>query len=263
MLDMPPEESLEDMDKALTVDPDLSQSMPPWIASRLDAAEIILEHKFKDRNLLLHALTHPSAVEERAVDNSYERLEFLGDSYLGAIIADMLYRRFPDLDEGGMTRVKISLVSGESLSRKASELGIADLILFGSSEHGTGKRGLHSALENVFEALVAALVLDAGIYVAQEWVCRVLADEISVHQAEEPDNPKSNLQELLQEQHITPTYELVAAAGPAHDRTFTSRVLAEGQELALGVGHSKKAAESAAAASALAAIKAQGDEDSG
>ncbi|MCL2883648.1 MAG: ribonuclease III [Coriobacteriia bacterium] len=217
----------------------------------------MLEHQFADRTLVLHALTHPSAVEERAIDKSYERLEFLGDSYLGAIVADMLYRRFPDLDEGGMTRVKISLVSGESLSRRASELGIGDLILFGSSEHGTGKRGLHSALENVFEALVAALVLDAGFAVAQEWVTKALGEEISIDQADEPDNPKSNLQELLQEQHITPTYELVATEGPAHDRTFTSRVLAEGKELAVGIGHSKKAAESAAAACALALLRGQ------
>jgi ribonuclease-3 len=230
---------------------------------RLEAVERILGHRFEDRRILLQALTHPSAVEESAIQRSYERLEFLGDSYLGAIVAEMLYRRFPNLDEGGMTRAKISLVSGESLSRKAYELGIGELIIFGSSEHGTGQRGLRSALENVFEALVAALVLDAGFAYTQSWVTQTFSEEISQSMTDKPDNPKSNLQELFQVKHITPTYELISADGPAHERTFTCRVMANGAELATGVGRSKKAAESDAAANALALTSGQSGERSG
>jgi ribonuclease-3 len=218
---------------------------------QLDAAEEILGYHFQDREMLLRALTHPSAAEEDSIADSYERLEFLGDSYLGAIISECLFERYPELDEGGMTRIKITLVSGGTLSAKADELGLAACIIFGSSERGTGRRGLHSALENVFEALVAALALDGGFQIARRWVIEVLAGEISPELAAEPENPKSQLQELLQVEHITPTYELVDSHGPAHARIFTSQVMAENRILASGSGHSKKEAEVAAAQAAL------------
>jgi ribonuclease-3 len=150
-----------------------------------------------------------------------------------------------------MTRVKIGLVSGQSLSAKASELGLADLIIFGSAEHGTGKRGLHSALENVFEALIAALALDAGFSVARDWVIATIGGDVSPELAQRSVNPKSRLQELMQERHVTPTYQLVSTEGPAHDRRFTARVMAGDQELAEGSGRSIKDAEVAAAALAI------------
>jgi len=229
--------------------------IPDWVSSRIDAIEELLQHKFNDRNLALQAITHPSALEDPVFTESYERLEFLGDAYLGAIISEMLYRDFPDLDEGGMTRMKIALVSGETLSAKADEIGLADLIVFGSAERGTGKRGLHSALENVFEALIAALVLDGGFESARRWLSVTLSDAILPELANRPENPKSLLQELLQVQQITPRYELVAAVGPAHDRLFTARVVAEGKALAEGQGHSIKEAEVAAALLALEQLK--------
>ena len=105
---------------------------------------------------------------------SYERLEFLGDSILGAIVATIAFHQFPDLDEGGLTRIKVALVSGASLSEVAEKLGFADVIVFGSSETGTGRRGLHSALENVYEAVVAALFLDGGLDAAWAFVDRTL-----------------------------------------------------------------------------------------
>jgi ribonuclease-3 len=224
-------------------------------AQRIERTEEILAYTFEDKTLLLRALTHPSAAEENPIRDSYERLEFLGDSLLGSFIALTIFDLFPDLDEGGLTRIKVSLVSGGMLSQRAEELGFADLIIFGSSERGTGKRGLSSALENIFEALTAAIALDGGMEQARAWVMRSLGDYISSDIAAEPTNPKSVLQEILQEGRITPTYELVETSGPPHARTFTCTVLADGVVIGCGSGHTKKDAEAHAATEALGNLK--------
>ena len=222
--------------------------------TKLDRAQEILDWRFENTQYLLSAITHPSATEGRAVKFSYERLEFLGDSILGALVANEAFHRFPDLDEGGLTRIKVALVSGASLSEVAEKLGFADIIVFGSSETGTGRRGLHSALENVYEAVVAALYLDGGVEVAASFVERTLIPKMSLSLAREPENPKSALQEKLQEGGITPTYKLVETQGPPHDRTFVAQVYAGDKGLARGVGRTKKEAESQAAKTTLARL---------
>ena len=136
----------------------------------------------------------------------------------------------------------------------ADELGFADVIVFGSSETGTGHRGMHSALENVYEAIVGALYLEGGLEAAAGFVDATLIPRMSADLALEPENPKSALQERLQEDGITPTYELVDTQGPPHDRTFVAEVFAGEQGLATGVGRTKKEAESQAAKSALARL---------
>lgn len=221
---------------------------------KLALAQDILEYRFNDENLLLSAITHPSATEGRSVKYSYERLEFLGDSILGAIVASTAFHAYHDLDEGGLTRIKVALVSGASLAEVAEKLGFADVIVFGSSETGTGKRGLHSALENVYEAVVAALFLDGGLEAARAFVDRTLIPRMSLDMASEPENPKSALQEKLQEDGITPTYKLIETQGPPHDRTFVAQVYAGSQGLARGIGRTKKEAESQAARSTLARL---------
>ena len=148
----------------------------------------------------------------------------------------------------------MALVSGASLADVAAGLGFADVIVFGSSETGTGKRGLHSALENVYEAVVAALFLDGGLPAAVDFVERTLVPRMSLDMASEPENPKSALQEKLQEDGITPTYKLVETQGPPHDRTFVAQVYAGDQGLARGVGRTKKEAESQAAKTTLARL---------
>lgn len=221
---------------------------------KFNKAQSIIEHEFENEQLLLSAITHPSAAEGKSVRYSYERLEFLGDSILGAIVASKAFERFHELDEGGLTRIKVALVSGSSLADVAQSLGFADVIVFGSSETGTGKRGLHSALENVYEAIVAALYLDGGIDAAELFVERTLMGRMSLDLAKEPENPKSALQEKLQEDGITPTYKLVETQGPPHDRTFVAQVFAGDQGLAQGTGRTKKEAESQAAKSTLARL---------
>ena len=221
---------------------------------KYNKAQSIIEHEFNNEQLLLSAITHPSAAEGKSVRYSYERLEFLGDSILGAIVAAKAFERFHDLDEGGLTRIKVALVSGSSLADVAQALGFADVIVFGSSETGTGKRGLHSALENVYEAIVAALYLDGGIDAAESFVERTLMGRMSLDLAREPENPKSALQEKRQEDGITPTYKRVETQGPPHDRTFVAQVFAGDQGLAQGTGRTKKEAESQAAKSTLARL---------
>ena len=222
----------------------------------ISAIEEIIGYSFKNKELIGAALTHPSSVEGKPVWASYERLEFLGDSILGAIVATDLYERFPEMDEGGLTRLKISLVSGKILSKVSDDLGIGDHIVMGESEKGTGARGMHSALENVYESIVGALYLDAGYKVTHEFVMRTLGPHVSPDLATKPISPKSRLQEITQrDYHCGPEYKLVREKGPAHKPTFTSVVLVGGIRLGRGSGASKKEAESAAAQDALGRLE--------
>ena len=212
------------------------------LSERLTRAQEILGHEFNNKVLLRAALTHPSAVDGQPVSASYERLEFLGDSI----------ESYPEFDEGKLTRLKVSLVSGATLSEVSHELGIDDIIIFGASETGTGARGLHSALENVYESLVGALYLDAGWDAAAEFIHRTLKPHLASERAEHPANPKSFLQECVQaDGHEPPAYKLVGSEGPAHAPTFTAVVLIDGIRQGRGSGSSKKEAEGAAALEAL------------
>lgn len=219
---------------------------------RVAAVEKIVGHHFSDYSLIQSAITHPSAVEGRPVSASYERLEFLGDSILGAMVATDLYEKFPAMDEGELTRLKISLVSGATLSVVAEELGIGQLIVFGESEKGTGARGMHSALENVYESIVGALYLDAGYEVTHDFVHKTLEPYMTPEIARKPISPKSRLQEVTQrDMKCAPEYKLVGEEGPAHAPTFTTVVLVDGKRVGRGVGSSKKESESVAAENAL------------
>lgn len=221
--------------------------------------EKICGHTFADKTLVCAALTHPSAIEGLPVSASYERLEFLGDSILGAIIATELFERYPDVDEGELTRLKISLVSGKTLSEVSDQLGIGKCIVFGESEKGTGARGMHSALENVYESVVGALYLDGGYNDTHAFVMRTLGPRVSRNTHVQTESPKSRLQEVTQKHFkCAPEYKLEDTQGPAHNPTFTSVVLVSGRRLGRGIGSSKKEAESEAAANALAQLAEEG-----
>ena len=219
---------------------------------RVAAAEAICGHEFSDKTLLERALTHPSAVEGARTKLSYERLEFLGDSVLGAIVATDIYERYPAMNEGELSQLKIALVSGNMLSMIAKGLGVGPLIVMGESEKGTNARGMHSALENVYESIVGALYLDAGYEATHEFVQRTLGPHVSTDLAKKPISAKSRLQEVTQrDMRCGPEYKLIAEEGPAHTPTFTSVAMVEGRRIGRGQGHSKKSSESAAAADAL------------
>jgi len=232
-----------------------SNAEPTDRAQRIALAESVLGHSFADKELVLRALTHPSAVEQRDPGAYYERLEFLGDSIVGFVIAEELYSRFPRMDEGGLTRIRVSVVSRTALAAVAADLGLADAIVVGQSERGTGGRGLKSALGNVYEALVAALYLDGGMATATRWVLATLGPLIREDVAANLENPKSELQERLQARGDTPVYRLISQEGPAHARTFTLEVEVAGEVMGSGSGRTKKEAEAAAAAAALGSLK--------
>lgn len=226
------------------------------VERRLSATESALGHTFADRSLLRRALTHPSYVEDDPTSTSYERLEFLGDAVLDLVVVEHLYRTFPDLPEGRLTKLKVSVVAGTSLARTARDLGLDSTVIFGSSELATGDRGLESALEDSLEALVGALYLDAGLAAAERFVLRVLGPRIDSPDARARlEHPKSALQELVQARGLAPTYEILAVSGPDHDRVFTVRVTV-GDVSAEGTGRSKKLAEMEAAQAALELLDA-------
>ncbi|HET6352104.1 MAG TPA: ribonuclease III [Coriobacteriia bacterium] len=221
---------------------------------RVRIVEAATGHTFGDRDLALRSVTHPSAVESNIAE-SFERLEFLGDSVLGLVIAEEVYRRFPHLDEGGMTRIRISLVAGSVLSVVAKDSGLEDALLFGESEMRSGMRGRTSALEDIYEAVTAALYLDGGVEVARAWVLRTLGPHIDVDAAASPANPKSVLQELVQAAAGSVHYRIASHEGPPHERTFTAEVLVNEELAGTGSGRSKREAEAAAAEAALAALE--------
>ena len=159
------------------------------------------------------------------------------------------------MDEGGLTRIKVALESGQTLSDIASTLGFAEVIVFGSSEAGTGKRGLHSALENVYEAVVGALFLDGGLKVAKAFVERTLIPLMDVSLAQSAHgNPKSLLQEKLQAIGLSPVYEIIDTQGPPHDRVFEAQVKVGEIGMGCGYGRTKKEAENEAATKTLEAL---------
>jgi ribonuclease III len=217
----------------------------------------VLGHRFEHPDLLVEALTHPSARTRRGpAKRGYERLEFLGDRVLGLIIAELLWRRFPDEAEGALTRRHTSLVRRETLTSIAKDIGIGAHIVLSAGEEAAGARANPSVLADVCEAVIAALYLDGGLPAARSFVERWWEQRLTKLGAP-PRDPKTALQEWAQARgRALPVYRTVATEGPAHRRTFTVTVSVEGLPPATASGSSKRAAEAAAAAAALAALGA-------
>ena len=205
---------------------------------------------FKDPSLLEQALVHSSYINESPdITTSNERLEFLGDAVLGLIIAQELYQSLPQSSEGEMTELRSSLVRGDALSRIAKAISLGDYLYLGKGEEASGGRRKPANLAGAMEAVIAAIFLDQGFNVTRDFILRLMDKELS--QGIAPDY-KSQLQELIQASHQqTPTYQVIEAVGPDHDRRFTVEVKAGDTVLGRGSGKSKKSAEEAAARSAL------------
>lgn len=219
-----------------------------------------LGHPFRDEALLRLALTHPSVAHEaNAALTHNQRLEFLGDSVLGLALSRALYEQFPAADEGVLTKSRAKLVNAGSLAAHARELGLGAHLILSRGEENTGGRERASALADTFESLLGAIFLDGGFEAAREFVLRAFAADFgALTEAGDIENPKGELQELLQARSPhAPEYEFIAATGPDHDRVFECAVWHAGAELARGTGKSKKAAESAAALAALAKLRAE------
>lgn len=214
-------------------------------------AEEMLGHTFGDASLLETALTHPSYAAEHSDAGTYDRLEFLGDSVLGFIVSDVLYRALPEAPEGELTRRKHHAVSGEALAEAAEALGIGELLQLGRGALAAGDRQRSSVLENTIEALIGALYLDGGLECAERFTRQALADRLAVSDLPVAD-PKSALQQITQARLAgLPRYRIVSHEGPPHRRTFTAEVMLGETVVGRGTGHSKQSAEKAAAADAL------------
>lgn len=209
---------------------------------------------FRDESLLEQAFVHRSYINENPdfAGPTNERLEFLGDAVLSFIAAEALYKEFPHLPEGSLTELRASLVCRDNLAQLASSLDLGGWLLLGQGEETNGGRSKVSNLANAMEALVGALYLEKGLARTRRFVLKLLKPQLEDAKAGRiAPNYKALLQELVQgQQRPAPTYRLVEATGPDHDRQFTSEILIEGEALARGTGKSKKAAETRAAKAA-------------
>jgi ribonuclease-3 len=223
----------------------------------LDPLFEILGYRFTDPQLLAEALTHPSAQARHSSPRlSYERLEFLGDRVLGLVMAELLWRRFPDEAEGELTRRHAGLVRRESLVDVARALNLGTFLILSPGEDQAGARDNPSVLADACEALVAALYLDGGLEVARGFVHRYWEAQLQTTVAP-PRDPKTALQEWAQGRgRGLPIYETVSVAGPAHKRVFTVSARVEGAEPVSASGSSKRAAETAAAAELITRLAA-------
>ncbi len=201
---------------------------------------------------LEEALTHPSFANEQRSTRHNQRLEFLGDSVLGFCVSELLCARFPDADEGALTRMRAQLVNAEALSAWARKEELAQDLRLGRGAGAAGLRESTNVLADAVEALIAAVYLDVGLDGARVACQRVVDDELQALERDGTRDPKSELQERLQAiGSDAPTYELIEAGGPAHQRWFRVGVMQGTRLLAEGTGRSKRAAERAAASAAL------------
>ncbi|ETO91664.1 MAG: ribonuclease III [Candidatus Xenolissoclinum pacificiensis L6] len=206
---------------------------------------MILDYTFKDRNLLVEALAHPSIRNIKNV--SYQRLEFLGDAILNSIIAEMLFKYFIHDNEGSLSKKHVQLVCSDTLYEIALELQIAPFIIM--EQHARNNRNNYSqnVLENVLEALIAAIYLDSSFprikkFIHTHWSSRLYDLSLA------PADPKNTLQEIVQNEHkVLPKYILLSQTGKDHKPVFTTQVEVPNQEPVIASGPSKKISDKNAA----------------
>ncbi len=219
----------------------------------MDTLEERLGYKFKNINLLKNSLTHSSyANEVRGGFSSNERLEFLGDSVLSVIVSDYIYKHFPNMPEGELTKLRASLVCEKSLCAFSRELHLGEFLMLGKGEEKGGGRERDSILADAFEAVLAAMYLDGGMEVARKHVLRFVLPELNHTDDEVFKDYKTALQEIIQrnpEEEVT--YILTGESGPDHDKLFTVEVHLNSNVIGTGSGKSKKQAEQSAAKQAL------------
>jgi ribonuclease III len=226
------------------------------IRDEFDALQNVIDYRFRDRGLLEHAMTHTSRANEDVsggvADN--ESLEFLGDAVLGFVIADLLYREFPEFNEGQKSKIKAALVSTTTLARQAERLMLGEHLLLGRGEEKTGGRRKQALLADGYEALLAAIYLDGGVEEARAFIVREFSPmvaEVRAHGLLACDY-KSALQEYLQSRDQSlPEYRIAGTIGPDHRKLFQVEVVVGGSALASATGASKKEAEQEAARLAL------------
>ncbi|HYX27725.1 MAG TPA: ribonuclease III [Pyrinomonadaceae bacterium] len=226
-----------------------------------DTLESILQYRFRDRALLAQAMTHRSWAHEQVSPRAQkdarnlhnEALEFLGDSVLGLIVADDLFRAYPHASEGELSRMKHRLVSAPTLAKASAELHLGEFLRFGRGEEKSGGRRKHALLADAFEAVTGAIFLDGGLEAARNFVVYALSEDLRNADpvAAAAADPKTMLQEKLQAtRQPAPQYTVVETLGPPHKRMFHVELKWDGG-VTRGEGKTIKAAEAAAAQAAL------------
>jgi ribonuclease-3 len=225
-----------------------------------DVAELMerLGHKFGTPALLHDALTHPSLAGMRPRKKSampYERLEFLGDRVLGLVIAEWLYEKYPDSNEGDLAKRHAALVNREALRAVAKEIGLGNFLRLARGEEASASRKNLATLPDAMEAMLGALYLDGGMKAARNFIHRYWQKDIAISEA--PADPKTALQEWAQGQALPlPQYKVVEHSGPAHAPKFIIEVSVKGHPAASAEGDSKREAQKTAAALLLKQLKA-------
>ena len=215
--------------------------------------EAAIGYRFKNITLLQNALAHSSYANERWHDSlkSNERLEFLGDSILGMVVAEYLYRNFPERPEGELTRMRADMVCEQALAAVAGRIGLGNHLLLGNGEEQGGGRSRNSILADAVESVIAASFLDGGMDAAKSFIDRFILVDVPVTKLHNADY-KTALQELIQQKkNQALSYVLVGQSGPDHDKEFRVEVSLNDQVIGKGVGSSKKRAEQDAARVAL------------
>ena len=220
----------------------------------METLEARIGYTFHDRRLLQNALMHSSYANENRARGctSNERLEFLGDSVLGMVTAMRLYRLYPDMPEGKLSRLLAELVCEQSLHAVALELGLGSYIRLGHGEARNGGRERPSILADAVEAIIAAIYLDGGLESAQRFILDHILTGLAEGQMHHVADYKTDLQERVQRKPGQALeYTLLSESGPDHNKSFTMNVLLNGSEIGRGTGRTKKEAEQSAAKSAL------------
>ena len=215
--------------------------------------ENAIGYRFKNITLLQNALAHSSYANERWHDSlkSNERLEFLGDSILGMVVAEYLYRNFPDRLEGDLTRMRADMVCERSLALIAERIGLGAHLLLGNGEESGGGRARDSILADAVEGAIAACFLDGGMEPARKFIDTFVLTDVPVRKLRNADY-KTALQELVQQKkNQVLSYALVEESGPDHDKHFVVQVSLNGAAVGTGEGKSKKRAEQDAARNAI------------
>ena len=219
--------------------------------------EAAIGYRFQNITLLQNALAHSSYANEQWHDSlkSNERLEFLGDSILGMVVAEYLYRNFPDRPEGDLTRMRADMVCEKSLAHIAEQLGLGQYLLLGNGEEQGGGRKRPSILADATESVIAACFLDGGMAAAEGFIKKFVLTNVPVTSLKNADF-KTTLQELVQQKKNQQlTYRLVGESGPDHDKSFFVEVELNGTVVGKGTGSSKKRAEQDAARVAIETLQ--------
>jgi ribonuclease III len=222
-------------------------------ASLLLKLEQRIGYEFKDKGMLLSALTHASGAEHRLASN--ERLEFLGDAILGAVVCEVLFHQYPEFLEGELTRLKSIVVSRQTCAKISQALGMQEFLILGKGMT-THPSVPSSLLADVFESLLAAIYLDGGDAAARQFIATTMGPEIELAaEGETGSNYKSLLQQLAQREHgTTPTYQLLDEKGPDHSKCFKVAAQVGPDRYQPAWGRNKKEAEQRAARNALSQL---------